>query len=331
MLTAKETSKLRGEILFNCVGTQGCDLKDKRKLHLFNILLHSFSHNFIASLTLCLWAGAYQTASTVLHSINRMELNLKFFMELDVLIELIERPLFRRLHFKLLEIDDHSNPEGGGSMLFRTLKSILMILPQSQTYHKLKNRLVSAAFYRESVQNGKSNGVRKAGRETLFFVNDILETRRLHNEAAWDLLRTESLETIDNNNSLNEIDLERGRRDWVGYKDADEEMSMKMKIRAIKSGEDIVMERLKGSKGPNNAILDSLPSLPEDDDVRIHEENDTTNNGSIIERPLLRHPQSVFTDKNQISIKPNEIDGSRDGKGSNEQDLTTEWKEFWIS
>lgn len=328
MLTAKETSRLRGDILFNCIGVPDIEQHDERKLHLFNILLHSFSHNFVATLTLCLWVGAYQTASIVLHSINRMEINLKFFMELDVLIELIERPLFRRLHFKLLEVDESSNPEGSGSMLFRTLKSILLILPQSKTYETLKARLVSVAYYRESVRSGRLNITKKVGKETLSFVNCILEARRLHTDAAWNLLRAESLESFDTEIDLCKVDIDKGRRDWVGYNDADEEISMKMKIRAIKGGE-INARKDFSNNTVSNSELDSLPVLPEDEGIDTNQEKSICNDDAD-EKPLLRYPHKVFRqDKSSLSEQRNIDDPSAKIVEQNHDGQINEWKEFW--
>lgn len=71
---------------------------------LFQILHHSFSHNIAATVTLCLWVGAYRTAHCVINTINPLDINLMFLLEIDRLIELLERPLLRLVPFHLWKI-----------------------------------------------------------------------------------------------------------------------------------------------------------------------------------------------------------------------------------
>ena len=66
-------------------------------------------------------------------------MNLLFYLEQP--IEMLERPIFRHLHLRMLESDDDPTREGSSAMLFRCFKSLLMLLPQSTSYAILKDRL----------------------------------------------------------------------------------------------------------------------------------------------------------------------------------------------
>lgn len=94
LLNAREAKGFR-EILKDCIGRGGDSERDRRRAQLFHILLHCFSHNLVASLALCLWGGAYRTASLVIRNISPLDIHLMFLLELDKLVEMIERPVFR--------------------------------------------------------------------------------------------------------------------------------------------------------------------------------------------------------------------------------------------
>jgi hypothetical protein len=94
LLNSEEAKVLR-LLLRDCIGSKGLTERDNMRTRLFHILLHSFSHNLVATLSLCLWAGAYRTAAMFLKTIDPLDMNLMFLLELDKLVEMIERPLFR--------------------------------------------------------------------------------------------------------------------------------------------------------------------------------------------------------------------------------------------
>lgn len=94
LLNAKEAKELR-DVIKDCIGQQTESERDRRRARLFHILLHSFSHNLVATTALCMWGGAYRTASLFLRCIDPLDIHLMFLLELDKLVEIIERPLFR--------------------------------------------------------------------------------------------------------------------------------------------------------------------------------------------------------------------------------------------
>ena len=94
LLNAKEAKELR-DVIKDCIGQQTESERGSRRARLFHILLHSFSHNLVATTALCMWGGAYRTASLFLRCIDPLDIHLMFLLELDKLVEIIERPLFR--------------------------------------------------------------------------------------------------------------------------------------------------------------------------------------------------------------------------------------------
>jgi hypothetical protein len=94
LLNAEETKEIR-VVLKDCIGAKEGTERDLQRSRLFHILLHSFSHNLVSTLSLCLWAGAYRTGSLFLNHIDPLDIDLMFLLEVDRLVELLERPLFR--------------------------------------------------------------------------------------------------------------------------------------------------------------------------------------------------------------------------------------------
>ena len=214
LLNAPEAKTLR-DTLKDSIGGKGSrnSERDRHRSRLFHILLHSFAHSLAASISLCLWGGAYRTAYLFLSRPNALDIHLTFLLEIDRLVETLERPLFRHLHIRMLEHDD---AEGSGTMLFQALKSILMILPQSTCYRVLKDRLVSASRYRQSARP-RSGVVTPPNGDTELLVRRVLQVRALHCEVAWERIRAGSLETSTREEST--VDLEATRRSWVGRSD----------------------------------------------------------------------------------------------------------------
>jgi Vacuolar protein 14 C-terminal Fig4p binding len=94
LLNTDEARELR-DALKDCIASKGNTEVHRQRSRLFHILLHSFSHNIAATLSLCLWAGACRTAFLLLSRIDPLDINLIFLLEIDRLVELLERPLFR--------------------------------------------------------------------------------------------------------------------------------------------------------------------------------------------------------------------------------------------
>jgi Vacuolar protein 14 C-terminal Fig4p binding len=94
IFNTEEARDLRDR-LKDCIACKTDTEECRQKSRLFHILLHSFSHNLATTLSLCLWAGAYRTAYLGLNRIDPLDINLMFLLEIDRLIEMLERPIFR--------------------------------------------------------------------------------------------------------------------------------------------------------------------------------------------------------------------------------------------
>lgn len=62
------------------------------------------------------------------------------------------------------------------------------------------------------------------------FVHRILEVRQLHCNAKWRSIRSESLEP-SSVTDFDDVDIDEGRRNWLGYKNEEEEEKGRMKFR----------------------------------------------------------------------------------------------------
>jgi hypothetical protein len=94
LVNAKEAKELRAA-LKDSMCSESKTEKDIQRSHIFHILLHTFAHNIAATISLCLWAGAYRTAAHILHRIHPLDIDLIFLLEIDRVVEMLERPFFR--------------------------------------------------------------------------------------------------------------------------------------------------------------------------------------------------------------------------------------------
>ena len=118
-------------------------------------------------------------------------------------------------------------------MLFRTLKSILMVLPQSTSYMILKERLSSTARFRQSAAAlyGLSKHVEK-GSKTDIFVTRLVRTRKIHCDTKWRNIRAESLENPSRViGEEQKLVAAQQRREWLGYADEEDEIATKKKMK----------------------------------------------------------------------------------------------------
>jgi len=279
---------------------------------LFHILLHSFSHNLVAATSLCLWGGACRTASLFLKKIDPLDISLVFLLELDKLVEMIERPLFRHLHVRMLETDKDPLAEGSGTMLFQVLKSLLMLIPQSACYNLLRDRLVSTSRFRQSViANNSHDDEQNLSKETEIFVSRVLTVRRMHCRTVWETIRAESLETIPTHGRTLEAKSETkpkreegaDRREWLGYASVEEEKEAKAKYKARTTGgtEGVTIEEV----GDSYIEISAFPSDP------------------IAELVPNDEPAAIVVkEQPNFSATPME-----ENKESEDQD--EEWKAFW--
>lgn len=133
LISAPELSELRERL---------GRLEKKDGSGLFVALFKSWCHNSVAALSLCLLAHAYEHAYVVLQIMVEFEITVTVLVQIDKLVQLLESPVFTRLRLQLLEPDK-------SQYLYKCLYGILMLLPQSNAFNVLRNRLnsVSAIGY----------------------------------------------------------------------------------------------------------------------------------------------------------------------------------------
>ncbi|KAJ3278003.1 hypothetical protein HK104_002750 [Borealophlyctis nickersoniae] len=129
LITAPELADLRRRL-------RNLDARDGS--HLFTCLYRSWSHNAVATFSLCLLAQAYEHAANLLQTFADLEITVTFLIQIDKLVQLIESPVFTYLRLQLLEPDRYPH-------LFKCLYGILMLLPQSSAFATLRNRLNSVS------------------------------------------------------------------------------------------------------------------------------------------------------------------------------------------
>lgn len=106
----------------------------------FLTLFKCWSHNPVATFSLCLLAQCYDLSAALIHKFGEVDVTVGFLMQIDKLIQLLESPIFMKLRLQLLEVgtDDHAD-------LLKSLYGLLMLLPQSQAYKTLSDRLATVS------------------------------------------------------------------------------------------------------------------------------------------------------------------------------------------
>lgn len=305
---APETEQLRG-VLKDSIGFKGETIRDERRARLFHILLYTLSHNIVAALSFCLWGGAFLTASKFLNKIDPLDVSLMFYLEIDSLIDLIERPLFRHLHLRMLECEDDPYLEGSGAMLFRTLKSIMMLLPQSTSYNILKERLTSMARYRQSAValNGTS---KRTDPGTDIFVSRIVNARRLHCDAKWRNIRAESLQEPNREVSDDQkLSAAQQRREWLGYANEEEELATKERMK----------QNLLGDTPKKAEVIGAYENLNEVEAPKLTEFKEDSN----------EECEACVTSPTQgLIMKFEQMGALNEGK---DDESKPQWREYWAS
>uniref|UniRef100_I1P920 Vacuolar protein 14 C-terminal Fig4-binding domain-containing protein n=1 Tax=Oryza glaberrima TaxID=4538 RepID=I1P920_ORYGL len=144
LLTSTELAELRSLLKKTLVDSCGKDL--------FQSLYASWCHSPMATISLCLLAQAYNHAISVIQSLGEEDINVKFLVQLDKLIRLLETPVFAYLRLQLLEPGKHT-------WLLKTLYGLLMLLPQQQSaaFKILRTRLKTVPFSENLKRTSSTN------------------------------------------------------------------------------------------------------------------------------------------------------------------------------
>jgi vacuole morphology and inheritance protein 14 len=150
LLTAPELGSLR-KILKECFSSGG-----DKDIQLFEALFKCWSHNPVATFALCLLAEAYDLSASLILKFAEVDVTVGFLMQVDKLVQLLESPIFIHLRLQLLEQTPNHRA------LLKSLYGLLMLLPQSQAYKTLSDRLStisSMQVHLNSVSNGGPGGI----------------------------------------------------------------------------------------------------------------------------------------------------------------------------
>ena len=141
LLTASELSDLRSTLAQSFVGAIRAEGP-----HVFSALFQCWCHNPISTFSLCLLAQAYDVSFALIRRFSAQDVTVAFLMQVDKLVQLLESPIFVHLRLQLLDVDsDHH------ASLLKSLYGLLMLLPQSDSFRTLNDRLTSVCNLRESL------------------------------------------------------------------------------------------------------------------------------------------------------------------------------------
>ncbi|SMN22674.1 similar to Saccharomyces cerevisiae YLR386W VAC14 Protein involved in regulated synthesis of PtdIns(3,5)P(2) [Maudiozyma saulgeensis] len=124
LLTAPEMSMLRRK------------LRQSEDIMFFNLLFKSWCPNPVSVIALCFIAENYELVYAILQIYSNHDIKLNDLVQLDILIQFFELPVFTRMRLQLLEQQKFP-------FLYKSLYGILMMLPQSKAYDILNKRLTS--------------------------------------------------------------------------------------------------------------------------------------------------------------------------------------------
>lgn len=101
----------------------------------FTLLFKTWCINPVSAISLGLIAENYELVYSVIQELANYELSLNDLVQLDILVQLFESPVFTRMRLQLLEQPLKSQ------YLYKCLYGILMLLPQSKAFDVLNKRL----------------------------------------------------------------------------------------------------------------------------------------------------------------------------------------------
>lgn len=119
----------------------------EENLKVFVTLFRCWSHNPVATFSLCLLAQAYDLAFALVKRFSQMDdVTVGFLMQIDKLVYLLESPIFVHLRLKLLDSDSPSH-----APLLKSIYGILLCLPQGDAFRLLNNRLTAVCNLRDNL------------------------------------------------------------------------------------------------------------------------------------------------------------------------------------
>jgi len=158
LLSANELHGLR-MLLLNAFELKDRDYKDititnpgdehsgtRNSVQVFESLFRCWCHSPVATFSLCLLARAYGVAFALVQKFSELEVTVGFLMQIDKLVQLLESPVFVHLRLQLLDVESpHHAP------LLKSCYGLLMLLPQSDAFRSLNDRLTTVCNLRDNL------------------------------------------------------------------------------------------------------------------------------------------------------------------------------------
>ncbi|KAJ6637968.1 Protein VAC14 like, partial [Pseudolycoriella hygida] len=135
LVTSSELFELRSQLK---------DIRNEKAASLFQCLYKSWCHCPISTLSLCLLSQCYQHCSELVLIFGDLEITVEFITEIDKLVQLIESPIFASLRLTLVS---NNKNRADAKHLSQALFGILMLLPQTEAFKCLSNRLQCVPNY----------------------------------------------------------------------------------------------------------------------------------------------------------------------------------------
>jgi len=112
----------------------------------FASLFHCWCNNPVSTFSLCLLARAYDVAFALVKKFSEFEVTVGKLMQIDKLVHLLESPVFVHLRLQLLDVEAPYH-----TYLLKSCYGLLMILPQSEAFKSLNDRLTSVCNLRDNL------------------------------------------------------------------------------------------------------------------------------------------------------------------------------------
>merc|ERR1712238_429029 len=157
LLTAAELHSLRALLSesfaqFNFLASSKVDeSKDSSQVVnegtiVFISLFNCWCHNPVALFSLCLLSQAYDLAFSLVKKFSELEVTVGFLMQIDKLINLLESPIFVHLRLQLLDVEKPYHTH-----LLKSCYGLLMLIPQSDAFRSLNDRLTVICNLRDNL------------------------------------------------------------------------------------------------------------------------------------------------------------------------------------
>jgi vacuole morphology and inheritance protein 14 len=115
-------------------------------IRVFSSLFRCWCHNPISTFSLCLLAQAYDLAFDLIKRFSEIEVTVGLLMQVDKLVQLLESPIYVHLRLQLLDVDSKFH-----APLLKSLYGLLMLIPQSDAFRSLNDRLTTVCNLRENL------------------------------------------------------------------------------------------------------------------------------------------------------------------------------------